>query len=163
MFFQVRGSYSFTDPEGEVFSLQYLADKGGFQPTADHLPVVRQIYVCICRYMYVYASIILFSMCMYRMRCVLCSYVYDIMRYNSNVYLSGFSFINWMQLIFLYNNMNGTNSRKRKKIKIWFDFKNNGWKSIAIFVADFIPVIKYDIQIFSHVSLLHQEKIVSVK
>lgn len=39
---QVRGSYSFIDPEGERFSLQYLADKRGFQPTADHLPVVRE-------------------------------------------------------------------------------------------------------------------------
>lgn len=39
---EVRGSYSFIDPEGEEFSLKYLADKGGFQPEADHLPVAPE-------------------------------------------------------------------------------------------------------------------------
>lgn len=34
-----RGSYSYTSPEGEVISVQYVADdEGGFQPVGDHLP-----------------------------------------------------------------------------------------------------------------------------
>ena len=34
-----RGSYSYTSPEGELISVQYVADdEGGFQPVGDHLP-----------------------------------------------------------------------------------------------------------------------------
>ncbi|KAG8236549.1 hypothetical protein J437_LFUL016866 [Ladona fulva] len=34
-----EGSYTFTSPEGQTFNLRYVADKNGFQPIADHLPV----------------------------------------------------------------------------------------------------------------------------
>merc|ERR1711970_1648776 len=34
------GSYSFTDPAtGETFTVNFVADERGFQPTGDHLPV----------------------------------------------------------------------------------------------------------------------------
>merc|ERR1711911_429532 len=32
------GSYSYTDPDGNVVSLSFVADENGFQPTGDHLP-----------------------------------------------------------------------------------------------------------------------------
>ncbi|KAG8236550.1 hypothetical protein J437_LFUL016867 [Ladona fulva] len=34
-----EGTYRFTSPEGKTFVLSYVADKNGFQPTGDHLPV----------------------------------------------------------------------------------------------------------------------------
>merc|ERR1712137_915559 len=30
------GSYSYTDPDGNVVSLSFVADENGFQPTGDH-------------------------------------------------------------------------------------------------------------------------------
>uniref|UniRef100_A0A182KCU6 Uncharacterized protein n=1 Tax=Anopheles christyi TaxID=43041 RepID=A0A182KCU6_9DIPT len=33
-----QGQYSYTDPEGNRISLQYIADENGFQPQGDHLP-----------------------------------------------------------------------------------------------------------------------------
>ncbi|CAL8072385.1 unnamed protein product [Orchesella dallaii] len=33
-----QGSYSYYSPEGQLISLQYIADENGFQPTGDHLP-----------------------------------------------------------------------------------------------------------------------------
>ncbi|XP_058057253.1 endocuticle structural glycoprotein SgAbd-2-like [Anopheles bellator] len=33
-----QGQYSYTDPDGNLVSLQYVADENGFQPTGDHLP-----------------------------------------------------------------------------------------------------------------------------
>ncbi|ALC41595.1 Cpr49Ae, partial [Drosophila busckii] len=35
----VKGSFSYTSPEGELITLNYAADdEGGFQPTGSHLP-----------------------------------------------------------------------------------------------------------------------------
>ncbi|KAL7039910.1 hypothetical protein ACKWTF_000171 [Chironomus riparius] len=43
-----RGSYSYTSPEGELISVQYVADdEGGFQPVGDHLPTPPPIPAAI--------------------------------------------------------------------------------------------------------------------
>ncbi|KAG8236548.1 hypothetical protein J437_LFUL016865 [Ladona fulva] len=34
-----EGIYSYTAPEGNVITVKYVADKNGFQPVGDHLPV----------------------------------------------------------------------------------------------------------------------------
>lgn len=34
----VSGGYSYTAPDGKLYSIQYKADAGGFQPVGDHLP-----------------------------------------------------------------------------------------------------------------------------
>lgn len=34
----VSGSYSYTDPEGKLITVTYIADENGFQPMGDHLP-----------------------------------------------------------------------------------------------------------------------------
>lgn len=34
----VTGSYSYTDPDGNIITVNYVADENGFQPTGDHLP-----------------------------------------------------------------------------------------------------------------------------
>lgn len=33
-----QGSYSYTSPEGQVITVNYIADEKGFHPTGDHLP-----------------------------------------------------------------------------------------------------------------------------
>ncbi|XP_018805004.1 PREDICTED: endocuticle structural glycoprotein SgAbd-4 [Bactrocera latifrons] len=33
------GLYSYSDPEGNIITLRYVADENGFQPQGDHLPV----------------------------------------------------------------------------------------------------------------------------
>ncbi|XP_062547388.1 endocuticle structural glycoprotein SgAbd-2-like [Armigeres subalbatus] len=33
-----EGRFSYTDPEGNKISVQYVADENGFQPQGDHLP-----------------------------------------------------------------------------------------------------------------------------
>lgn len=35
----VRGSVTWTAPDGQVFTLNYIADENGYQATGDHLPV----------------------------------------------------------------------------------------------------------------------------
>lgn len=35
----VTGSVTWTAPDGQVFTLNYIADENGYQPIADHLPV----------------------------------------------------------------------------------------------------------------------------
>ncbi|XP_076038741.1 cuticle protein AMP1A-like [Oratosquilla oratoria] len=34
-----EGSYTFTDDDGNTFTITYVADERGFQPQGDHLPV----------------------------------------------------------------------------------------------------------------------------
>ncbi|VEN34442.1 unnamed protein product [Callosobruchus maculatus] len=33
-----QGSYSYTSPEGQIITVNYVADEKGFHPTGDHLP-----------------------------------------------------------------------------------------------------------------------------
>lgn len=36
------GSYRYSDPEGNIITLRYVADENGFQPEGEHLPVAPQ-------------------------------------------------------------------------------------------------------------------------
>lgn len=39
----VQGSYSYTSPEGQVITVNYIADENGFRPTGDHIPAAPAV------------------------------------------------------------------------------------------------------------------------
>ncbi|CAB0006791.1 unnamed protein product [Nesidiocoris tenuis] len=45
----IEGSYSFTSPEGQVITIQYIADEGGFRATGDAIPTPPPIPPAIAR------------------------------------------------------------------------------------------------------------------
>lgn len=53
-----QGSFSYTNPEGQLISVQYVADDvGGFQATGDHLPTPPPIPAAIQKALDYVASI----------------------------------------------------------------------------------------------------------
>lgn len=36
--YAVRGQFSYTGPDGVVYSVTYIADENGFQPQGNHIP-----------------------------------------------------------------------------------------------------------------------------
>lgn len=46
---EVQGSYQWTAPDGQTFGLKYIANEGGFQPDASHLPTPPEIPAAILR------------------------------------------------------------------------------------------------------------------
>lgn len=34
----VRGAYSYTGTDGQLYKVSYVADRNGFQPVGDHIP-----------------------------------------------------------------------------------------------------------------------------
>lgn len=39
----VQGTVSWIGPDGEHYTLNYLADENGFQPEGEHLPVAPEV------------------------------------------------------------------------------------------------------------------------
>lgn len=46
---EAQGSYAFTSPEGQQFSISYVADENGYQPSGHHLPTPPPIPEAILR------------------------------------------------------------------------------------------------------------------
>ncbi|KAH8302700.1 hypothetical protein KR044_009773, partial [Drosophila immigrans] len=46
---RVRGSYSFTSPEGTPVEITYVADENGYQPQGDAIPVAPEVPAQIAR------------------------------------------------------------------------------------------------------------------
>ncbi|KAJ9574172.1 hypothetical protein L9F63_008428 [Diploptera punctata] len=45
----IQGSYSYVAPDGNTYSINYLADENGFVPQGDHIPVAPPIPEAIAR------------------------------------------------------------------------------------------------------------------
>jgi hypothetical protein len=45
----MRGSYSYTDPEGRLIKVTYIADENGFRAEGDHLPTAPPVPEAIAR------------------------------------------------------------------------------------------------------------------
>lgn len=46
---EVQGSYSYTSPEGEQITVQYIANENGFQPVGSHIPTPPPVPEAILR------------------------------------------------------------------------------------------------------------------
>ncbi|XP_011253423.1 endocuticle structural glycoprotein SgAbd-3 [Camponotus floridanus] len=47
---EVRGSYSYTDKEGNTFQVSYIANENGFQPKGAHLPTIPPLIKTALQY-----------------------------------------------------------------------------------------------------------------
>ena len=45
----IQGSYSYVAPDGNTYSINYVADENGFVPQGDHIPVAPPIPEAIAR------------------------------------------------------------------------------------------------------------------
>ncbi|GJQ69753.1 hypothetical protein Trydic_g22315 [Trypoxylus dichotomus] len=52
-----QGQYQYTDPDGQLIQLSYIADENGFQPQGDHIPTPPPIPAAIQRALEVLATL----------------------------------------------------------------------------------------------------------